>query len=80
MNQYKDCRMVFEEKRVCVSGQEGRKKGCRQRQVLLATGQSRKLQSFLFGVLCSLLIINSVAHLLQRMKTLWVEEGWMKIV
>ena len=43
--------MVFEEKRVCVSGQEGRKKGCRQRQVLLAVGQSRKLQSFLW---CSL--------------------------
>lgn len=40
---------------------------------------SRKLQSFLFGVLCSLLIIKSVAHLLQRMKALWVE-GWMKIV
>lgn len=26
MIQYKDCKVVFEEKRVCVFGQEGRKK------------------------------------------------------
>ena len=49
-------------------------------QVVLAAGQSRKLQSFLFDVLCSLLIIKRAANLLERMKTLWVEEGWMKIV
>ena len=58
----------------------GKKKGCRQMQVVLAAGQSRKLQSFLFDVLCSLLIIKRAANLLERMKTLWVEEGWMKIV